>query len=154
MFVSKGTDITKEQIAATLGGTNLFNGLGPETLDRIADICRRRDFLADDILYRSGDEAEDLYVLLSGRVNFMLDAKDDTRRSGSVISSRMVFGWAALIPEHPKRVATAVCIDPSTVLVIRGNELLALLTSAPVAGFEVMQRLAAMIARNFMEQGA
>lgn len=144
--------LTPEEIAGRLGGTNLFAGLEQGALERIAAICRRQDHAADDVLYRPGDEAEEVYVLLSGRVNFTLVSGGQSKRAGSVISNRMVFGWAALIPEHPRRVATAVCIEPSTILAINGDELLAFLESEPKVGFLVMQRLAAMIARNFMEQ--
>ena len=141
-----------EQTAKTLGGTNVFAGLGQSTLDRIAAACETRTFAADDVLYRPGDAAEDIFVLLSGRVRFTLESGGETQSAGSVISSRMVLGWAALIPEHPTRVATAVCIQPSTLLAISGDELLEILRDDTDAGFLVMQRLAAMIARNFMDQ--
>ena len=152
MFTSNETGLTTEEITKTLGRTNVFAGLDQSTLERIAAICKTQDHDTNDVLYRPGDEAEDIYVLLSGRVNFTLVASGQSQRSGSVISSRMVFGWAALIPEHPSRVATAVCIEPSIILAINGADLLELLQSEPQAGFLVMQLLAAMIARNFMEQ--
>lgn len=152
MAVSMQTGITTDEIVQTLGKTNVFEGLDQGTLGHIAAICRLQEHAADEVLYQPGDETEDIYVLLSGRVNFSFTTGDASRRSGSVISSRMVFGWAALIPEHPRRLATAVCIEPSTLLAINGRELLELLDKEPKAGFLVMQRLAAMIARNFMEQ--
>ena len=152
MFTSSETGLTTEEIAKTLGGTNVFADLDQSTLQRIAAICKTQDHNANDVLYRPGDEAEDIYVLLSGRVNFRLLVDGQLQRSGSVISSRMVFGWASIIHEHPQRVATDACIEPSTILAINGEDLLELLQREPEAGFLVMRRLAAMIARNFMGQ--
>ncbi len=66
------------------------------------------------------------------------------------MTSRMVFGWAALVEDQPRRIATAVCLEPSSVLAIRGDKLLDVFEKDPRAGFLVMRRIAAMIARNFM----
>lgn len=70
------------------------------------------------------------------------------------MSGRMVFGWAALVDDQPRRVATAECLEDSVVLAISGQHLLEILEAHPQAGFLVMRRLAAMIARNFMDVGA
>ena len=141
-----------EVITKTLGGTNLFAGLDSNTLKRIAAICKVDDHDANEVLYRPGDKVSNIYVLLSGRVSCRLLSHGQSQSSGSVISSRMVFGWAALIPEHPRRIATAQCIEPSTILAINGDDLLEILQSEPQAGFLVMRRLTAMIARNFMDR--
>lgn len=64
----------------------------------------------------------------------------------------MVFGWAALVSGQPRRLAKSEAIEPSTVLAINGDQLLEVIEQDPASGFVVMQRVAAMIARNFMEQ--
>ena len=56
------------------------------------------------------------------------------------------------VPEQDKRLASSQCIAPSQVICINGERLLDILREDPASGFVVMQRLAAMIARSFMEQ--
>ncbi|MGI9303296.1 MAG: cyclic nucleotide-binding domain-containing protein [Gammaproteobacteria bacterium] len=144
--------ISKAEMVKTLGKAELFANLNEQTLEAIAGISQVRHFDENEILYRPGDDSRDVYVLLSGRVRFTLYTGAGSRSSGSVMSSRMVFGWAALVSGQPRRLATSEAIEPSTVLSINGDDLLKVIEQDPASGFVVMQRVAAMIARNFMEQ--
>ena len=62
-----------------------------------------------------------------------------------------IFGWAALLDDQPRRVATASCLENSSVLVVDGVALLEIFARNTDAGYLVMRRLAGMIARNFMD---
>lgn len=137
-----------------LGRAELFQGVEETTLEEIAAVSRIREYEEGDVLYRLGDDAEDVYVLVSGRVRFSLGVGNRGQTSGSIMSGRMVFGWAALVDDQPRRVATAECLEDSVVLAINGNGLKAALEKHPPSGFLVMRRLAAMIARNFMDMGS
>ena len=129
------------EIVQTLGQAELFNGLDEDTLTRIAKVSAIKTFGENDVLYGPGDDATDVFVLMSGRVRFLLDSSGRSRSSGSVMSSRKVFGWAALVPEHPHRVATAVCLELSKVIAVNGKKLLDILEANTGAGFLVMRRL-------------
>jgi len=130
----------------------LFESISDATLERIADISEYRHYDEGDSVYQMGDEANYAYVLVSGRIRFTLGVGNRPGSSGgSIMTSRMVVGWAALVDAHPRRVATAVCLEPSTLLAIDGAMLLQILEQNTAAGFLIMRRLAAMIARNFLE---
>ena len=137
-----------------LGRAELFQGIERETLEEIARASRIEEFEEGDVLYSLGDDAEDVYVLVSGRVRFSLGVGNRGQTSGSIMSGRMVFGWAALVDDQPRRVATAECLEDSVVIAIAGDGLKAALERHPPSGFIVMRRLAAMIARNFMDMGS
>jgi CRP-like cAMP-binding protein len=137
-----------------LGRAELFQGIDEDALKQIAEIGVVREYEEGDVLYGLGDDADDVYVLVSGRVRFTLGVGNRGRSSGSVMTGRMVFGWAALVDDQPRRVATAECLEDSVVLAISGRALKGILESSPYAGYLVMRRLAAMIARNFMDMGA
>jgi toluene monooxygenase system ferredoxin subunit len=64
-----------------------------------------------------------------------------------------VFGWAALLDGYPNRIASARCLEASSVLRINGKAALAVLEQDPGAGFVVMRRLAALIARYLATSG-
>ncbi len=128
----------------------LFADVSEDTLAEIAALSERRDFEEGDPIYELGESADDIFVLVSGRVRFTLGVGNRPQSSGSIMTSRMVFGWAALVDYQPRRVATALCLEPSTVLALNGKKLLDVFEKDPRAGFLVMRRIAEMIARNFM----
>jgi CRP-like cAMP-binding protein len=141
----------KTDIVETLRKAQLFVGVAERTLEKIGAISKLRDFDEGDVIYQLGDDAEEIYVLKSGRVRFTLGVANRPDSGHSIMTSRMVFGWASLIDEARRRVATAVCLEPSTVVAIPGAQLLQILEKDPAAGFLVMRRIAAMVARNFLE---
>ena len=133
-----------------LSQAELFQGLSEATLDAVAALCRAHDYEEGESVYRFGDDALDVYVLVNGRVRFSLGVGNRPGEGHSVFTSRMVIGWAALVTDQPRRIATAACLEPTRLLAISGKALLDVLEANPADGFIVMKRLAAMITRNFM----
>ena len=65
-----------------------------------------------------------------------------------------ILGWAALLGNQPRRIATVVALEDCRLLDIDGEALLRILDQDPRAGYLVMQRLAKMITQSFLEQSA
>ncbi len=135
----------------TLKQVELFSGISESALVRIVEISAPHHFSEGEMIYQVDDNADNVYVLVSGRVRFNLHFGDQPISSGSIMTSRQMFGWAALIKGMKHRVANAECVESSTVLAINGDRLLEVFDDDPKGGFLVMRRLAAMIARNFMD---
>ena len=133
-----------------LSQAELFQGLSAATLDAIAALSRAHDYEEGESVYRFGDDALDVYVLVNGRVRLSLGVGNRPGEGHSVFTSRMVIGWAALVTDQPRRIATAACLEPTRLLALSGKDLLDVLEANPADGFIVMKRLAAMITRNFM----
>ena len=133
-----------------LSQAELFQGLSAATLDAIAALSRAHDYEEGESVYRFGDDALDVYVLVNGRVRFSLGVGNRPGEGHSVFTSRMVIGWAALVTDQPRRIATAACLEPTRLLALSGKDLPDVLEANPADGFIVMKRLAAMITRNFM----
>jgi toluene monooxygenase system ferredoxin subunit len=85
-------------------------------------------------------------------VKFTTDLGVGTLNVETLMKRHMVFGWAALIPEHPRRLGNAICLEDSKLLLINGDALLDVLGTHPQSGFVVMRRLCSMIANTFIEQ--
>ena len=64
-----------------------------------------------------------------------------------------MFGWAALLQDHPKRIAKAACMEKSTILRLSGGEVLKVLADEPASGFLVMRQLSALITKHLRSQG-
>ncbi len=129
----------------------LFAGVDPATIDRIAEVSGFRRFEEGDVVYQMGDDADHAFVLVQGRVRFSLGVGNRPGSGHSIITRNMTYGWAALIDERPRRVATASCLEPTVLLAIDGRKLLTILEDDTASGFLVMRRIASMIARNFLE---
>jgi CRP-like cAMP-binding protein len=134
----------------TLKNSDMFQDLPNPVLETIAELADTVNFEEGDNIYQLGDDANDLYLLESGRIRFSMGVGNRPEGSGSVILPGSVFGWAALLEDQPRRVATASCLEDSTVGVIKGAALLELFDNEKTAGYFVMRRLATMIARDFM----
>jgi CRP-like cAMP-binding protein len=130
---------------------NQFAGLSDTTLEAIAAITVRRNYEEGDSVYSLGDDARDIFVVASGRVRFSLGAGNRAGASGSIMTEGQMFGWAALIGDRPRRVATALCLENSSLLVADGSKLLEIFDLDSGAGYLFMHGLAGMIANNFMD---
>jgi len=153
-------DVTVEGDAIYVGSQSalnvgeLFNGIGPATLEALAQLAKREEFAEGAVLYKPGDPAQDFFVLESGRVEFQIGRDARANRAGFMLRKGEVFGWAALLENHPQRIAGARALENSVLLRVNGKQALKLLESDPASGFVVMRRLSALIARFLAGAGA
>jgi toluene monooxygenase system ferredoxin subunit len=132
----------------------LFSGITEKTLAEINALAKREEFPQGGTLYNIGDPADDFFVLESGRVEFLIGRDERTSPAGFMLRKGEVFGWAALLDGYPARIASARCLEASTLLRINGKAALRVLEADPSAGFLVMRRLAGLIARYLASSGA
>jgi len=152
--------LVREGDAIYLGGEStaldvgeLFSGLDAGIREKLAGLARRETHEAGAVLYRPGDPAHDVFVLDSGRVEFLVGRGDRAAPDGFMLKKGEVFGWAALLDGSPVRIASARCLEASALLRINGAAALRVLEEDPAAGFTVMRRLAGLIARYLASPG-
>ena len=133
------SEIRKRVVKTLLGKIRSFN-LTRMQLDRLAALldieCRSRG----EHIYREGDMGSALYVLTSGRVELYQRSEPTKGRSESgelpvdasctAASLRPWFGELALWADEP-RVQTAICTEPTTLLVLQRPQYRMLLEVAP-----------------------
>ena len=122
-----------------------FAGLVPAQRARIAQIASLRTFPQDTTIYLVGDPVEDFYVLADGTVRFTLGLGKRETSAGEIIRRGDVFGWAALVEGHSKRIATAYCLTDCEVVAISGARLLELMERDHSIGYPIMKALAALL---------
>ena len=83
---------------------------------------------------------------------FILGGDGRPAGQGTIIPAGDILGWAALLGNQPRRIATVIALEKCRLLDIDGEALLQILEQDPHAGFLVMQRLARMITQSFLEQ--
>jgi toluene monooxygenase system ferredoxin subunit len=139
--------------SSALKVSELFRGISEAAIGKLDGLARREEFESSSTLYEMGDPADDLYILESGRVEFIIGREDRTSFAGFMLRKGEVFGWAALLEDHPRRIAKAACLEKSTVLRLNGEEVLKVLADEPAAGFLVMRQLSGLITRHLRSQG-
>jgi len=150
----EGGDIVLGQQPSALDVGELFHGLGADTLGKLTALAKSEAHAAGAVLYNPGDAAEDVFVLDSGRVEFTIGRGEGASPDGFMLKKGETFGWAALLEGYAKRIAGARCLEDSTLLRINGKAAIGVLEGDPPAGFTVMRRLSALIARYLALRGS
>jgi toluene monooxygenase system ferredoxin subunit len=132
----------------------LFAGISDRTLDQIITLSRSETYDEGSSLYKVGDPVEDYYVLESGRVNFAIGREKRVSPAGFMLRKGEMFGWAALLENQPQRIASASCLEKSSLLAINGKETLKILEADPASGFLVMRRLSSLITKHLTASGS
>jgi CRP-like cAMP-binding protein len=116
-------------------------GLKPEQAQRLARIARQRSIAAGQAVFKSGDEAKEVFMLVKGRI--ALRAKFGTHVDPVTLATvrpAEFFGWSSLT-DKPIKTASAEVVEDAKVLAFDAKELLALCDADVSLGYVVMRAL-------------
>ena len=125
-----------------------FQVVSSETIQRIADAARLVSFNPGTMIYRRGERADDVFVIVRGRVEHTLGPGGSETNLVRLLQPGEVFGWAALLKTQRIRLADSLALEETQCLAIDGRALLRILGSDE-SGDVVMSRFATMIKRDF-----
>ena len=131
--------------AEILSKTDFFGGLTPAQLERVAALGKVQDCGEGQQLYRVGDPACLVYVLVHGMVRQSIGFGGRNARVGDILRRGDVFGWAALTPTCNVRIAAASCVTPCSFLAIDGAGLIGLMELDHTLGYRLMTQLNRLI---------
>lgn len=130
--------------AEWLKKTELFETLTEPQLNALLTQCSVKTYREGDIIFRHGEEAASLYILIRGGIDLIVKAQEKIDFMTSKIEKEgAVFGTAALMEPYQYNV-TAVCLKPSEVLSIEAGPFKKAMENDPAMGMEVMRKLAAI----------
>ena len=95
-----------------------------------------RSFKAGSVIFREGDEANELFVVKSGQVRIQIG-----NRTVTELGQESIFGEMALIDSEP-RSATAIAITDVELVPVSEKQFLFLVSQTPYFGLKVMRVLA------------
>ena len=121
--------------------TELFGNLNESYLKIILSRSSVESFPEGRSIFRQGEAATRLYILIEGAVNLTVKAQEQTDFMTSKIEKEgAAFGIPSLIEPFHYNV-TATCLKPSKVLAIEADHLLKKMEEDPMMGIEVMKKL-------------
>ena len=132
--------------SSTLAGVPLLAGADAEALEALAADAYPRRVLAGEWLIREGDDAEDLYVVLRGRLRAVAGVDAD-RRTLRVLGPGAAIGELALLTGSV-RSASVQAVRDSTLLQLGRGRFVELMERDPHFAAAVARELAAQLQRS------
>jgi CRP-like cAMP-binding protein len=128
--------------AEWLKKTELFGSLDESHLNAILFRSSVESFPEGKTIFRQGEEAIRLYILIEGAVDLTVKTQEQIDLMTSKIEKE---GFALGIPSliEPFRYnVTATCLKPTKVLMIEADHLMKKMEEDPKMGMEIMKKLA------------
>ena len=113
-----------------LAALDLFAGASNAVLERLASAAEEVEVPAGTVLIRQGDEADALWVLVSGSLDVRVNGPDGSDLELPKVNAPAYVGELGLL-HSTARSATVTAAEDATLLRIDGKEFLAALEAAP-----------------------
>src|SRR5260370_15300671 len=113
----------------------ILGGVWDPTIGNIAAIAKPQTIEEGETLYSVGDPARSAYVVAAGRLRFILGGDGRPAAQGTIIRAGDILGWAALLGNQPRRIATVIALEQCRLPDIAGDALLRSLDRGPRAGY-------------------
>jgi CRP-like cAMP-binding protein len=114
-------------------------------LAKLADICQEESFLPEECIFREGEEAIKIYILIEGSVALQVQLKKYHHFVVSTMEEKgELFGWSAVV-ESKRYSATIKCLQQTRALSLKGEDLEKLFQEDPPLGLHFMKKIAGLI---------
>jgi CRP/FNR family transcriptional regulator, cyclic AMP receptor protein len=127
-------------IKTLLSRQSFFIGMAPELIDLLASCASVETFAADDYIFHEGHEAENFYLLASGRVNLELATIKNVPIIVETIEPLEALGWSWMFPPYRSKFS-AYAIEPVEAIVFNAKCLRALARNNLALGYELLKRV-------------
>ena len=115
----------------------LFENLPDSMLGKMLPFIQLHLFGERAVIFKEGQEAEDFYILLKGKMLLEVEVSETINISVGSIKPGYSFGWSALFPGS-SYTSCAICVEPCEVISIPGDRFLDLLEGDTAMGYRVM----------------
>ena len=113
--------------------------LSPAELEEISRHATPRDFRARTVLMTEGDETDNLYIIVEGRVRAYVSDADGREAVLSVMGPGEYFGEIAF--DQGPRSASVITLEPCRMLVVSRENFAELVTSSPAFAMHFINHL-------------
>lgn len=122
---------------ALLADVELFEHLGSEDRERLAQAVDVRTLEPGQILFRAGEPGESLYIVRSGEVELFIRDNAGQKIPLTIACANQIFGELALLDRGP-RTATAMALGETVLLELDREDLLLLFQKTPTAALRLL----------------
>jgi len=121
--------------------SQLLGAMPPETLDGLRAVSTSRTFARNEVIFRRGETASEMYGIVSGRVAILTSSPDGRESLVAVLEEGALFGELGLFDDGP-RSADARALEETTVIVLAYEPLRAAIDQQPTLLWVIVRLLA------------
>jgi CRP-like cAMP-binding protein len=143
--------MSDREITGFLATVPLFEGWAEADLTELANVARRRTPREGEILWRQGDDAREMAVVVEGGLAATLRGAGDRAHVIGLAGPRDVVGEIGLLDDGAHSMTVEVTQD-ATLLILGKQDIAALLASGHPAAFSLKRRLAQVFAERLRNQ--
>ena len=132
----------RDEVLRGLTRSYLFEGLTPEELAPLAAAVGTRRYVRGEYIWRLGDPAEEICVVLEGEVKDSVTDADGFEVVHFIHGPGMTFGEPGYFAVDRHRVVENVALEPSVLIRLPRRELQPFIDRHPVIKDRVLERLA------------
>jgi CRP/FNR family transcriptional regulator, cyclic AMP receptor protein len=137
----------QNELITTLQGISFLTNIDRAHLEQIATIAEIREFDIHDIVFREGEAAEYVYLVVTGKLMLELCPSTIYQKSLMSVGPGEMLGWSSFV-EHRYFAATAVVVAPTKLVRIDGKRLRAICDRDTEFGYEFMRRVMQGLAKR------
>lgn len=134
-------------LADALQTLPFFAGLSPSEIELLSSRFQIEERRGGHDFFQQGEHADRLYLVVSGKVGIRYKPYDGDLLPVADIGPGGVFGWSAVLGRRAYT-SSAVGLEDSVTLSIRGQVLRRLCETHPEIGVVLLERLAEVIAER------
>lgn len=132
-----------------LAETPFGRGLSPGDLQKVADISTSVQANAETLLFQEGSHADQLYLVIRGKVGLEICLP----RKGCIriltVGPGEFLGWSAIVGRGDMTTRAKI-LEPTTLVVLPGEQVKALCESDHDIGYRVMQQVAVGLSQRLL----
>jgi diguanylate cyclase (GGDEF)-like protein len=130
----------------------LFAGLSELEFNAITAFLERLRLKKGGVVFKEGDQGEDMFILLSGALSAFVSQSDGTMRWLFDVKPGEFFGEMSIIANEP-RSATITAKEDSSVMVLQGIDFYRLIYEYPMIGVKILKAIS-MVQNQWLAQSS
>lgn len=139
--------MNKKLLIDALQNSRFLHDISREHLEHVANVAKLRDFDELEVVFREGDAAQHIYLVVFGNVSLEICAAGVGCKRVLTIGPGELLGWSALL-EQTRMTATARTLEITRVVEIDAAPLLMVCESDLEFGYEIMRRTMLALAKR------
>jgi diguanylate cyclase (GGDEF)-like protein len=141
-------DITVEFLSTV----EIFSLLKAEEINSIAGLFKVREIKGGEVLFREGEEGNELFIVKNGSVASSIRLPDGGERQVAVFNAGNFFGEMSIFENAP-RSATCYCTEQSTLLGLHEKEFYRMIEQNPDVATKIMYRMLNITTQRLRDTG-
>jgi CRP-like cAMP-binding protein len=124
-----------------------LQGVSQDHLERLAEVSQFVEFPEAKVIFRQGEPAAHIFVIVSGKVSLELCAPGVGCRRILTVGEGELLGWSPVL-EQTQLTATARTMTPVTAIELNSGQIITMCEHDSRFGYVIMRRVAFSLAKR------